>query len=337
MSNIPQQPNNKPGAYDAERVAVLQLVWKALEQLQLPPIRLRKLNTICNALEMQIEDGGDSPEVNDRLLEALQLAVIHQVGQQQAQPVLQAIDNFAQAENMRRQQVQAGTGPSSKMGLDEKLNELMQSGYELLSLHQTAAGCDYWLRAWELVKKLATPDMRRVEAFDDNYSELLQSVSNWSQDLEMELHNAGVDDPVYAERRIRYVQEYLAQFPEDEADRQISFRRAEGEALWRLGRIKDAETVYQQLVETYPDHAWGYIGWSDQYYMWSNTPHDYKRAEKILRQALARPTLDDPDSVQNRLTELFEQRKIARQKSKTMAKQPSKRQKFRRGRKRGKK
>ncbi len=271
MNNIPQQPTNEPGAYDAARVATLQPIQEAIEQLQLPPVRFRKLNTIRNALEMQIEDGGDSPEVNNHLLETLQLAVIHQVGQQRAQTVLQAIDNFAQVENMQWQQVQAGTLPSLKMRPDEELDEWIQSGYELLSMHQTAAGCDHWLRAWELVKKLATPEMHQVKAFDNSYPGLLQSVSNWSQDLEMELHNASVDDPVYAEHRIRYVHEYLAQFPEDDADRQISFRRAEGEALWKLERIKDAEVVYQRLIETYPDHAWGYIGWSDQYYPWGES------------------------------------------------------------------
>jgi hypothetical protein len=67
----------------------------------------------------------------------------------------------------------------------------------------------------------------------------------------------------------------------------------------------------------------GIIGWSDQYYMWGkvNTPHDYKCAEKILRRALARPALD---SVEDRLAGLFEQRKQARQKSKTAVKQSPK-------------
>ncbi len=339
MAKTEWQPTNEPGRYDAARVANLKLIHQAIERLRLPPVRFRKLNAICNALEMQIEDGGDAPAVNNRLLEALQLIVIHQVGQQRAAAMLQAIDDFAQAEEARWEQIQTGTLPPLKMEPDEELDELMQTGYELISANQTTTGCDHWLAAWEQVKKLATPTMRRVQAFDDAYPGLLQSVFNWSQDLEMELHNAGFSNPTYFKRRIRYVREYLAQFPDDDADRHISFRRAEGEALWELGQTAESETIYQKLVTTFPDRAWGYIGWSDQYYMWRDSPADYKRAEEILRQALTRPTLDDRRSVQERLEGLFERRKKARQEAKSAVRQPEKKQKrkFRSSRKKRRK
>lgn len=66
MDNEQSKPTNKPGRYNAARVAKLRPIYRAIEQLKLPPLRLRKINAICNALAMQIEDGGDSPEVNDR-------------------------------------------------------------------------------------------------------------------------------------------------------------------------------------------------------------------------------------------------------------------------------
>ena len=65
-----------------------------------------------------------------------------------------------------------------------------------------------------------------------------------SQDLEMELHNAGFSNSIYFERRLRYVREYLAQFPDDDVDRQIAFRRAESEAQWELDRTAESETIY---------------------------------------------------------------------------------------------
>ena len=111
MDNVPWQPTNEPGRYDAARVATLEPIHQAIEHLQLPPIRLRKLNAIRNALEMQIEDGGDSPKVNNHLLEALQIAVIHQVGQKRAMAVLQAIGDFARLEEIRWKQVQDGMLP----------------------------------------------------------------------------------------------------------------------------------------------------------------------------------------------------------------------------------
>ena len=324
MDNAQWQPTNEPGRYDANRVASLRRIHQAIEHLRLPPIRLRKLNAICNALEMQIEDGGDAPEVNNQLLEALRLAVIHQVGRRRAAAVLQVIGDFARVEETRWIQAKAGTLPPLQIEPDEELDELMQTGYELMQAHQITKACDHWLDAWKQIKNLATPTMRTVEAFDDAYPGLLQSVFNWSQDLEMELHNAGFSNPVYFEHRIRYAREYLAQFPDDDDDRHIAFRRAESEALWQLGRTTESEAVYQDLVETYPDKAWGYIGWSDQYYLWRDAPADYKRAETILRQALARPNLDDRRSVEERLESLFKQQQRAEQATTSTAAQKPK-------------
>jgi hypothetical protein len=83
--------------------------------------------------------------------------------------------------------------------------------------------------------------MRTTEAFDQAHPQLEYPVYNWTADLEMELHNAGLKDPRYFEERIRYVHEYLAHFPEVDDDYYVSLRRAEGEALWLLGRQSDRQ------------------------------------------------------------------------------------------------
>lgn len=66
---------NEPTGYDRARVARLGPVRDAVEELRLPPLRSRKIGGILNAIEMQIEDGGDSPEANEMLLRALRAAV----------------------------------------------------------------------------------------------------------------------------------------------------------------------------------------------------------------------------------------------------------------------
>ena len=93
--------SNQPGEYDEQRVATLEPVRAALVQLGLPLARYRKLNGIMGALEMQIEDGGDSPAVNTLLVQALHAAVIHQVGEDRAKPVFVALDGFVRAEARR--------------------------------------------------------------------------------------------------------------------------------------------------------------------------------------------------------------------------------------------
>jgi tetratricopeptide (TPR) repeat protein len=293
--------------YDKARVAQLKPIWAEIQKLKLPPLRFRKLGAICNALEAQIEDGGDHPQVNQLLLDTLRAGILHQVGERQARGALRAIAAFEQAEAKRWAQVKAGTLPPIELDADEKLDDLMQAGYTLIyDQNQLAGGCDRWLEAWELVKQLATPAMRTPEAFDRAYP-LAQSVFNWTSDMEMELGNAGLSDARYHEHRMRFVREYLSQFPDEDGLSYLNMRRAEGEALWHLGRQAEAEAVYRALVEKMPDQAWAYIGWADNYYLGRGAVKDYPAAEAILRRALARPNLEDREDVLQRLIDMYDE------------------------------
>ena len=299
------EPSNQTGRYDYERVARLRPLEAAVKRLGLPPIRSRKLGTILNALEMQIEDGGDSPDVNQLLLEALRAGLRHQADERSIQPALRAIDAFERAEAGRWEQFRAGTLPPVVVPPEDRLGELMQEGYELLEANQRAAACERWLEAWELVKQLTRPEWRTATAFDQGVPAGLQSVFNWCQDLEMELGNAGLDNPVYHEHRLRYAREFLERFPDESADFHLNFTRAQGEALWHLGRRAEADAVYGALVERFPDEAWAYIGWADQYWLGDSAPKEYAPAEAILRRALARPKLHDRPDLLQRLADLY--------------------------------
>ena len=307
-------PSNKPTRYDEARVARLEPIEIELEKLELPLVRLRKLNGILNALEVQIENGGDHPQVNNLLLEALREGVKHQVGEARARATLRAIDDFHFDEMERWKWIKAGDLPPAELSQEMQLDNLMQSGYELLQARREAKACDRWLKAWELIKEMVTPEMRTVAAFDDAYPSMLQSAFNWCSDLERELHNAGLDDPTYHEHRLRYAREFLAQFPDVGVNRHVNFLRAQGDALWNLGRRAKSEEVYEELVKQFPDEAWGYIGWSDHYWLRGapdpadkRHPKEYGKAEAILKRALARPNLHDRNDVMERLTRLREE------------------------------
>jgi uncharacterized protein YecA (UPF0149 family) len=86
----------------------------------------------------------------------------------------------------------------------------------------------------------------------------------------------------------------------------LNFGRAEGEALWHLGRRDQAETFYASLVERFPDEAWAYISWADSYWVFQPSRKDYGRAEAIMRHALERPSLVDRADVLDRLYEMYD-------------------------------
>jgi len=290
--------------YDRQRVAHLQPLKDAVGQIGLPLLRLRKISSIIAALEVQIEDGGDDPAVTALLLDALRAALRRQGEGVPLAAALHAVDTFARADSIHREQARTGVLLPAEVTAEERLDELMQEGYQLLDTQQTAAACACWLEAWTLVRQLATPAMRTPSAFDQAHA-LVQAVYNWSQDLEMELSNAALNDPVYDAHRLRYAREFLAQFPDADTTMRINFTRAEGEALWRLGRQAEAEVVYAALVERLPEEAWAYIGWADQYWLENERPTAYATAAAILQRALARPVLHDRRDVLERLRDLY--------------------------------
>lgn len=299
------EPSTKSTGYDESRVAGLEPIRGALADLALPPLRSRKLAIILGALETQIEDGGDHPEVNRLLLEALRVGALHQVGKRRARALLKALAAFEDAEAERWELLRAGKLPPIDLGLQGRIEELQAQGYRLTRRRKFAAAVDAWLEAWELVKELATPEMRTADAFDAAFPDLYDLVFNWSSDLEMELGNAGLDNPVYHEHRIRFADEFLAQFSDEDDRRWVQMLRAKGEALFRLGRSDEADEVYRTLIKRCPDEAWSHIGWSDGYTEGFGTEEDLDRAEEILKQALGRPELRDREDALERLAMLY--------------------------------
>lgn len=198
------------------------------------------------------------------------------------------------------------TSVAPQPALAEQVDDLVARGAMLFQERKTAAACNFWLEAWTLVRQLARPEHRTAFQFSRAY-DLVHSVDTWTGELLWELGNAGIDDPVYSERQLQFGREYLEQFPGAEPNTVVNMLRAQGEALWRLGRRPEAEATYAALVERLPDEGWGYIGWSDQYWLFrlEKTPAEYEPGEAILKRALTRPRLRDREHVLERLGDLY--------------------------------
>jgi hypothetical protein len=169
-----------------------------------------------------------------------------------------------------------------------------------------------WLHAWELLRDHTPDHITTFDALETLFHLDVQdcSVTEILYALDMELHNAGIEDLQWMAKRAEVARWVYTHFPAESALNLGNYRGYEAESLWEIGQKEQAEALFQELTATFPTFAWGYIWWGDQYWMsdWSyeHAP-DYDRAASLYRQALAQPHLDDRGDVQDRLDDLAEE------------------------------
>ena len=166
--------------------------------------------------------------------------------------------------------------------IDHKINE----GYEYLLKQETVKACDVWLDAWEGIKTIF---------IDNNINEIDelnkifkwgQFPSNYVQDLEAELHNAGLENPEYNRKRISYCNDLLTYISKDELMKGNT-RCAIAEAYFELGNSDECDRLYSQWLEEDPQWGWGYIGWYHCYQYNRRSRQDITKAKSILERALS--------------------------------------------------
>jgi len=192
--------------------------------------------------------------------------------------------------------------PSVDAPLTTQLGALMRSG-----------AYEDWLHAWELLRDHTPDHITTFDALETVFHLDVQdcSVTEMFYELDMALHNEGLEDARLTAKRAEVARWVYMHFTEESALNLGNFRGYEAESLWELGQTEQAEALFQALTETFPTFAWGYIWWGDQYWMsdWSyEYAPDYDRAASIYRQALAQPDLEDRGDVQDRLDDLADER-----------------------------
>jgi hypothetical protein len=192
----------------------------------------------------------------------------------------------------------------------EQIDGLISKGYTSLETHDSKAACDSWLTAWkEALKLMASEGIAGIHELEEKY-EWEQLPTNWVQDLEEELHNAGLDDPEYFRKRIQYCEEMLKVYPEEKADTLLTenTRRAIAESYYELGDTVSCNVLFEKWLKDDPQWGWGWIGWSACY--WRD--HRSKNAEKgqsILERGLAVEEVRDREDLLDNARELYTETK----------------------------
>jgi tetratricopeptide (TPR) repeat protein len=193
----------------------------------------------------------------------------------------------------------------------EKIDDLMQEGYKDIEKRSYKSGMEKWEKTWVMIKSLVPANLHSVEEADEFFSELTQFISNWCQDFEMELHNAGLEDSSFFAKRIKYCRDFCRIFPLSDELILQNMLIAEAESYAAIGDIATADKKFQDLIKRFPNNAWGYITWGDMYCeskLDSDAPVNYEKAEKIYRLGLANCNTEI-DAVNERLEYLENNRK----------------------------
>lgn len=188
----------------------------------------------------------------------------------------------------------------------KNINEKIQKGYELIFENNLAAGCDSWLSAWEDIKQALQENQLK-------YIEELQNKFNWAdfllnfvQDLEAELHNAGLSNQEYYPKRIKYCEELLAYCKQEDFSIESNTRRAIADSYFRLGETEKCDELYSLWLDEDPDWGWGYIGWSACYWFGKiKNSSSVSKATEILEKALPRENVTERMEILSRLIELY--------------------------------
>ncbi|HLA81137.1 MAG TPA: hypothetical protein VJP78_05815, partial [Thermoleophilia bacterium] len=184
----------------------------------------------------------------------------------------------------------------------EMLDDWTQEGYALADEGHEADACDVWWRVWQHLHGRLTPQVSTTDAAGPIFQGL-QRVGNWCGDFEMQLHNAALDEPRYAQVGRQFCEEWLAQFPDEDGSTIMTFTRALGNFLLRLGDTR-GEAVLVGITERWPDSPWGYVALADEYARQTRAgsplPRDLARAREWLERGLAR-VKEDRHALEERL------------------------------------
>ena len=191
----------------------------------------------------------------------------------------------------------------------EEMNELIVNGQELIHDGRAPAGCDMWLRVWEGLKFRIQSGEFSLDRLENAYRNTF-FVSNFVQDLEEELRNAGKMNKQYYEKRICYCTEFCALLPNENVNILHNMRRAVIESYLGLERYEDAFRALDSLIQEYPENVWSYVEYGDTYFLENESCRDLGEAEKWYQKALVYVQDDDDRSVvEERLQDLCDTRK----------------------------
>lgn len=188
----------------------------------------------------------------------------------------------------------------------QELDDLMQKGYKLSMSGDAEGAASVWIELWKkALDTMETYNLESVEELDKSFHGM-QCFFNWASDFDLELENVGRKNSDFLQYRIDFCREYVARSEDACEGNILNMKRAIAESYFELGQADEGENLFKEYLQQYPTWGWGWIGWSDQYWLFAK--EDNKNSEKaieILKQALEVDGLEDRFDVLDRLSDIY--------------------------------
>ena len=169
--------------------------------------------------------------------------------------------------------------------LDENIEK--ESNYEREKNWIAASNTGFM--TWSCIKEI----MKHLNS--DGVYELRHTIPydllHWADAFATNLHNASRSNTAYLQKKFLFCQEYV-EMHQDFLERNVrnlgNIRRYFAEHYAELGDFETFDNLYYGWLNKEPDWEWGWIGWSDAYWLFlgKNLPN-LQKAMQILENGLA--------------------------------------------------
>jgi hypothetical protein len=190
---------------------------------------------------------------------------------------------------------------------DEELDEKIEAGYNMLRIDKPEEACSIWLDVWgDFITRIKKEGHNNLEQLNRVFESDL-FLSNWVSELEMNLHDLGLENKDYFKKQIKFCREFINLLTNSKVYLIQLISKAEAAAYINLGETKKGDRKFKKLLKKYPNWTWGYIYWGDQYDFLDDSAANKRKAEKIYKLALKNgdiKKMEDIDILKARIKEI---------------------------------
>jgi len=165
-------------------------------------------------------------------------------------------------------------------------------------------GLQVWRCLLDLMALLEAKSVYEVAQAQATIYDLL----HWATCFADALSQAARTDKSFESHRLEFCQSYVDMHHgmlDKEAYNLGNVRATLAECYYVMGKTEKVDSLFREWLRAEPDWGWGWIAWSDLYWLWNlGREKDFDKAEKILQEGLSTRRVRDREHLEERLENL---------------------------------